>query len=206
MSGVCEVDGTSLRTIRVYKQTTRFAKQVAEWRARYPRRAEPRYWLLHVRLLGAVQRSDSRKLCIFPAEYKLTQPKAVPPTESTQEIVNSKLLTKVKRNATLMADGNGAWSAAARSYPAKCFVVKHVKHSKAEFVKKAVGQKSFGTQTLDRCWDVLKRAVPTEVGSRRKDAASDTFRVLTYVYAATWRRQLADANLLEELGSLCRRA
>ena len=194
------MDGTSLRTVRVYKSTTRFQHLVREWRQKNPRKQWPAYFLLHVRLLGVVQRSDTRKLCVALAEQKLVQPKSVPPTESVREILSSQLLRQVRASSTLMADGAAAWSAAAATYQKKKFTVLHVKHSKAEFVLRRAGR-SAGTQSLDRCWDVLKRTIPKEAKSRQQ--TPDGFEILNYVFATLWRRQ-AEQPLLAALGKLCK--
>ena len=102
-----------------------------------------------------------------------------------------------------MADGAAAWSAAARTLSAKRFTVHHVKHSRAQFVKRVPAcQRTLGTQTLDRVWDVLKRYIPKEISSRKiKDGRSD---LLLYVYSCLWRRQVTQMPLLHALGKLCR--
>ena len=120
-----------------------------------------------------------------------------------REILSSGLLKRVKPGSRLMADGAAAWSAAARTLSAKRFTVHHVKHSRAQFVKRVPAcQRTLGTQTLDRVWDVLKRYIPKEISSRKiKDGRSD---LLLYVYSCLWRRQVTQMPLLHALGKLCR--
>ena len=93
--------------------------------------------------------------------------------------------------------------AAGRTLSAKRFTVHHVKHSRAQFVKRVPAcQRTLGTQTLDRVWDVLTRYIPKEISSRKiKDGRSD---LLHYVYSCLWRRQVTQLPLLHALGKLCR--
>ena len=55
-------------------------------------------------------------------------------------IVTSGLLRNVRAGSLLCADGALAWSAAAAKYPSKRLAVKHVKHVKSQWTKRANGQ------------------------------------------------------------------
>ena len=56
------------------------------------------------------------------------------------EIVTSGLLRNVRAGSLLCADGALARSAAAAKYPSKRLTVKHVKHVKSQWTKRANGQ------------------------------------------------------------------
>ena len=82
LRGTVEVDATPLRCVRVYKSTERFATPVRTWLAKHPHAPVPKYWLLHYRLVGAVQRSDNRKLVVRLLEHKVVPAAAKPPPEA----------------------------------------------------------------------------------------------------------------------------
>ncbi|CAE7441542.1 unnamed protein product, partial [Symbiodinium sp. CCMP2456] len=199
LRGTVEVDATSLRCVRVYKSTKRFGTPVRTWLAKHPHTPVPMYWLLH---LGAVQRSDSRKLVVRLLEHKVVPAAAKPPPEATAEILQSKLLDSVQKNATLMADGARSWTAAARISGHRGDT-KHVSHSKAEFTKASQSSKTLGTQLLDRTWGNIKCCVPPTLASRAKQGLPEQ-QILQYVYQALWRRNIGAAGMLQHLGALAK--
>jgi hypothetical protein len=72
LSGTIEVDGTSIRTIRVGFRSRTFQHLVNQWKAThiFNERRPPKYFLLHARFLGAVERGKSH-LVLAPAPFKL---------------------------------------------------------------------------------------------------------------------------------------
>eukprot|EP00435_Cladocopium_sp_Y103_P066779 s2095_g29.t1 len=160
-----EVDGTSLRVIRVTKCSQRFKSLVKEWIRTHPGAVQPKHWLLHLRVLGCQQRGSPGKLIWAPATPKLVVAGGKPPTESLHEIESSKLLSQLRHNSQVFPDGNKAWETACNKLkPKKRLHVKAVVHSKGEFVRtcrrrvKPSLSKLNGTQTLDRTWDICKQS------------------------------------------------
>eukprot|EP00435_Cladocopium_sp_Y103_P003302 s3744_g1.t1 len=81
-----EVDGTSLRVIKVTKNSQRFKTLVKEWIRAHPGTAQPKHWLLHLRVLGCVQRGTPGKLIWAPATPKLVVAGGKSPTQSLHAI------------------------------------------------------------------------------------------------------------------------
>ena len=203
LKGVVEVDATSLRLVRVYAGSKTFETPIKKWLAAHPRTPRPAYWLLHFRLVGAVQRSDNRKLVVRLLEHKVAPAGGKPP-EGTQEIINSGLLRSVSKGSTLMADGAKSWSAAARQAGHRGDT-HHVCHSKAQYTASSPnGGKTLGTQLLDRSWGCLKTCIPPNLSSRKHSSGEPA--VLECVFQTLWRKSVGAAKLLAELGGLARQA
>ncbi|CAE7292601.1 unnamed protein product, partial [Symbiodinium sp. KB8] len=89
--------------------------------------------ILHVRVLGAVQRGSNRLV------LRLLPPKlAKPPVESTDEVLQSGLFSRLKAGSTVYSDGATAYPAAVKRMPRKKFRTRHVAHVRSESTKKVL--------------------------------------------------------------------
>ena len=82
LRGTVEVDATSVRLVRVYRKTTRLQEPVQRWLDAHPHTARPHYWLLHYRLVGAVQRSNHTNMVVRLLQHKVVPAGAKPPPEA----------------------------------------------------------------------------------------------------------------------------
>ncbi|CAE7554384.1 unnamed protein product [Symbiodinium natans] len=90
-----EVDGTCLRTLRVSRWSKTYANSVQEWQAKHAHQASPDYFLLHLRALGATQRGTQK--CVFvPAPLRLVPAGSVPPPESCEDVLCTRLLKRIR--------------------------------------------------------------------------------------------------------------
>ena len=203
-----EVDATSVRTVRIGKNSQAYKDQIALWKRKHPHAADPPHYLVHFRVLGACERGSGR-MVIAPASLKVLPATAKPPQESIAEIVSSQILTRIQSGSVCYADGCRAWQGAAKQQvPGKRLKFEQVKHNRGEFVKR-LGRKPrpcasslAGTQSLDRRWDWLKKPLPRQLHTH-KDARKDFQSLWQYLWSAVWRKQ-AGPQVLEKLGQLAR--
>jgi len=219
LSGTIEVDGTSIRTIRVGFRSRTFQHLVNQWKAThiFNERRPPIYFLLRARFLGAVERGKSQNLVLAPAPFKLVSAGAKPPTESLEDISSTKLLRQVQIGSklcpspTLMADGARAWSGAARAEERRRKIkitVSHVKHCHGQFTKRVAARlkrnRIGGTQVLDRIWDGLKSSLPRQLSTRQLTGDQLKLQLNKYVWVWQWKHHKIGLglDLLQELGKL----
>ena len=152
-----------------------FADLVTQWKTThiYNEKKPPKYFLVHARMLGAVERGTSERMILFPSPFKLVAASGKPPPESLDEIRHVRILRQVRSGCQLMADGAMGWSGAAKEERKGRKVkirVTHVKHSQGQFTRKVAARlrrnRLGGTQVLDRMWDSLKRILPRSLSTR----------------------------------------
>ena len=58
LRGQVDCDGSSVRSIRIGPKSHAFSSLIQQWKKDHPRKKKPKSFLLYIRVLGVVQRSD----------------------------------------------------------------------------------------------------------------------------------------------------
>ena len=165
-----------------------------------------------MRLVGLKQRDGKGVIAILPV--KLVPPSGVPTAESTQEILQSGILSNIKptsrRRTRLFSDGARGWPAALKkSRLASRIDHYHVRHNKHEYCKRVKTQKKSkpilaGTQCIDRFWQSLDKFIPAQIASKEGKGKGANERLLDYIFAFVWRSQLSPlADMRDAIGNIC---
>ena len=155
----------------------------------------PKYFLLYLRVAGAVERGCGRLYIDFLPEHFLLPPKSRPPPESYAELESCTILDRVRVKANLHIDGNKSWPKLMKTkYTRKGFKMPSVSHCGSQFTKVIRGRtvekkrlsKLAGTQAIDRSWKEMDRAIPHTL-NKKSPLQGSTHRVLnTELYDRVW--------------------
>jgi len=180
VGGDVEVDGHTVRSMCVSKTNLKFKhlhpkESCRTKRANRLRRAK--YYLLHIRVLGLRKRGSGKVFMAFGDDI-LVPPRSRPPPENLDEVLKSDLFKRVQNKATVHFDGAQAWPAAIRKkYRYKQFKLRHVSHSRMEFVKKCrrvrnvngrLGASKTGTQMIDATWGSLSKFINHGIHTKKQ--------------------------------------
>ena len=136
-----------------------------------------KYYQLFHRVAGLRPRGRGKFYIKFVRHHTLVPPKARPPPESIDEILETDILSRGRKGSVLHSDGAPCYPALAKHprYAAKKFRLptKAVCHKENEFVGKTrrVGGTSSltGTQCGDRAWKELDRCIPATLHRKTAD-------------------------------------
>jgi len=129
LSGMLEVDGTSLGKFAVKDTCIRFQTQIRALKAKLQRQGKPipKIFFGHFQLYGILSRGGPAIMAI--PSLPVTVPGSRPPTESLQGIRETALLEHVpvsKRSSSIVfSDGNRAWQRAAKDMRMRSKSVSH---------------------------------------------------------------------------------
>lgn len=214
LKGNLEGDAHAIRKVYVSAKNEHFKIEIAEalkrWKGHKKNKDKtpPKYWQGSLRLCGIKQRDGAVVIAVLP--IKLTPPGAAPPPESTDEILESKLLTRVddKGFAILFSDGAKGWPKAIKQSGRRNIKNYAVSHKKFQFTaklrKKPIGgSRTAGTQCIDRWWESLDSFIPSQLHAKRKGGGINE-AITDYCFAFAWRSHLrADADMRASLGKIC---
>ena len=165
VSGLVEVDGTSLGKFAVRASCKRFQPQIKALTAKLARAGKviPKVFFAHYQVLGVMRRGGPPVLAI--PDLPVTVPGSRPPTESLEGIRQTGLLQKVplaqRPSTTIFSDGNRAWQTLAQQLRMTSHAVCHQNKEWTRSVR--ARHLICGTQTLDRAWQSLKDFVGPKV-------------------------------------------
>jgi hypothetical protein len=171
-------------------------------------KAKKLVWMLHVRVIGICQRGGNMAMQMLP--YKLCPKGGRPVIESTQEIIDSKLLqdnVKARGKHTLHTDGCWSWPAARKKLGLKNMTSKRCNHSMRQYahavedVPKSLS-KITGTMSVDARWNSLQKFMPDGMKTRQTRQVNGDIEKRSWQWL--WRHNMPDrSKLLEELGRAC---
>ena len=179
-----------------------FSGPIALWRASHAGQRK-KYLLFFWRFAGALERGHGGRFLIRELPHVMVGPGGRPPTESTYDVTQSKLLERTQTSTKIYADGNQAWLGHCKVLKRKCYQVKHVK---MQWTKKSSSRvvKTHGTQCLDRLWSSLKKYIPKELSCKHAGSRNLNQKVREYIYSFVWRHNVAKEKRLNQLGNLAR--
>ena len=159
----------------------------------------PAYFVMYVQVAGAIQRGCGKLYVSFLPSHMLLPPKARPPPESFEGVEKTQLADNIQDKSNLHFDGNKSWPKLANTkYAKKAFRTPSVVHGDHQFTKKIRARrftqsamkvqlaKLAGTQTIDRSWIEMDRAVPSTLVKKKKAKGSPHRKVHEQVYARVW--------------------
>lgn len=176
LSGVLEVDGTSIRKFKLEHSTT----------------------LRYLQYFGALQRGQ-RILNLYPLGEADSKNLGKPPPESYNKIRASGFFDDVQAGSVLVSDGAPCYPKIAKEMK---LIHRSCNHSKGQFVAKSrVQGKSFKAHTggVDSAWQLLKESIPKSVSTRAKGTAKFNSKIHMYIRAWQWRwENTAATNLCKK--------
>ena len=197
------MDATSLRKYRVRKDSLTFKDQIKEWKLKHKGKRLPPYFLCYIRVFGMSQRGTNR-FCFVKAPLKLVPRGAKPPVESVSEVLQSKLLTKIRQNSQCFTDGCLSWESAAKKMK-KTLKFEQVKHCRSQFTRKLRGKrkpgqsKVAGTQQIDKLWTWCKGFICGRVKTRINGLPNPQLYNQAYQYV--WRKNNVEKDLFKLLAT-----
>ncbi|CAE7249348.1 unnamed protein product [Symbiodinium sp. CCMP2592] len=201
VSGLVEVDGTSLGKFAVRATCKRFQPQIKALTAKLARTGKviPSVFFVHYQVLGIMRRGGPPILAI--PDLPVTVPGSRPPTESFEGIRQTGLLHKVplarRPFTTIFSDGNRAWQTLAQQLRMTSHAVCHQSKEWTRTVQNKHWRARHllcGTQTLDRAWQSLKDFVGPKVSRKTGHGqhAHESFLVRDLISQFMYRQSMGN--------------
>jgi hypothetical protein len=201
LSGDCEIDEHGVRSYHVSRENKAFQK----YHTKKVEASNHKYFLSYFRVIGLRQRGHG-KMYMHVLPPKLLPPGSKPPPLSESELLNCKILKRLKKGSVVThSDGAQAYKSVLKNY-FKRLRSRAVSHKDMEFVKKVrpvrlpSGKSSSmtGTQAIDRTWETLDAVVPNQLVTKK----SHDINPLLERYCWVWLYRVNHYNKdgFEEMG------
>ena len=167
ISGDVEVDEHGIRSFCVSRTNPHYKHLIPKVKAG---RKPPPYWRAYVRVIGARVRGGSKTYLKF-LPLRLVYPTAKPPPLSNEELINSRILNRLRAKKTVVfTDGAKAYDSIIKSMYRGILISRAVSHKNMQFCKKvrttSGHSKLAGTQSIDSVWSHLQKSIPSSIHTK----------------------------------------
>ena len=192
VQGDVEMDEHGIRVMHIGKNNPHYQKTMPAF---HKGKGAPSYWLLYLRVIG-LRRRGGDKTYVKLLPFKLVRPGAKPPPLSNDELTNCGLLERIKKGSVVLTDGAQAYQSVITSLYSGKLLSRNVVHSRMEFTRTVRTPKGHsniaGTQSIDRIWQQLDKAVPASVHNKANHEVNPMF--VKYVWAWLFRHNNGNAD------------